>query len=197
MAGCCSGALAPLFVLVCLPIAVLSAACVDICPASLLPLDEECAGITRDGDTFIANNVQELADGPINGEAYLYEKYGFVKAAIQSYATVIGEAPVWIMVSVFNQGTAANAEALYEDPNVGSGDAIGDWTGSGAGRLKLDLLTVTIQFWEECLFGSIVIGSREGDASDRARCLADAIMTTVQMVPAEHASWGDLKTRFR
>ena len=57
--------------------------------------------------------------------------YGFVEAANQSYQGTIDQGTRKLHLTVFNQGTADNAEATYEDPEVGVSGAV-IWDG-GAG----------------------------------------------------------------
>jgi hypothetical protein len=171
-------------------------ACGDVDPVDLIPGSEACEGVVLDGDVQSAYTLAELT-AVINGEAFLYTGYGWVASAFQNYTVDTG-APVAATLSLFNQGTAANAEALYNDPQSGSGDAIGDWGGSGAARLRAGFGVTTLQFWEECLFVKIVVLSESPEATHAARCLADALVILIQgQTPMDVETWSAIKALYK
>ena len=172
------------------------ATCGDIPPASTLPADEVCPGWVRDGETQTAETLEELTD-IINGGAHLFVTYGFVAAAFQDYAGEVGGAPVLISLQVYNQGTAENAEALYNDLDSGWGDPVGDWEGSGDARMRMAFGFVTFQFWEECFFVTVIANAGGEDSVPHVRCLADEVLSGIQQAtPIAQPTWGAIKRAF-
>ena len=182
--------------LMALALAPVARACDQIDPIDLIPGDGVCAGVLLDGDAAGAYTYAELTE-IVNGEAGLYDLYGFVAAAFQNYGVDVGDGQAVATLSLFNQGTAAAAAALYADSQSGTGDPIMDWSGSGEARLRIAFGVTTLQFREECFFGQVVVISAEGAAETAARCLADVIAASIRgEVPTDSRSWGRLKARF-
>lgn len=170
--------------------------CEEIDPLYLLPADEACPGWARDGSALTAYTPEQLAE-IIDGGAYLYVTYGFVAAAFQNYAAEIGGQPVASTVAIFNQGTAENALALYQDPASGEGAPVAGWPGSGAARVQSGFGSVTLQFREACFFVSVVLMPGEEATIPEARCLAEAVLALVQgATPAGGTTWGGIKAIF-
>lgn len=173
------------------------ASCDQIDPLIVLPADEACPGWTRDGDPMTAYNIEELTL-IINGEAYFYEQYGFVAAAFQNYAGEVGGEPAAMTLAAFNQGTAANAAALYHDSNSGSGDPVADWDGCGEARVRVAFGFVTFQFWEACFFVSIVITSGGEQGVPDAHCMASQVVGLIEEPsPAKTQTWGNIKALYQ
>jgi hypothetical protein len=173
------------------------ATCDAVDPLTVLPEDGACPGWVRDGAPTTAYSLEELME-IIDGMAMLYGQYGFVAAAFQNYAGEIGGTPTGATLAAFNQGSAENAQALYLDPESGWGDAVTDWEGTGAARIRIDFGYVTFQFWEECFFVSIVVGQGDEGLGDAARCLAEAALESIQgATPAAIDDWGAIKAQFR
>jgi len=173
------------------------ATCEDIDPLGVLPGDQICPGWTRDGEPMAAYTLQELML-IIDGEAFLYDRYGFVAAAFQNYAGEVGGEPAAMTLAAFNQGTAENARALFHDPDSGGGDPLPDWTGSGEARVTVAFGFVTFQFWEECFFVSIVVNAGGQGAVPDARCMGGAVVDLISQVsPVSHGGWGSLKALYR
>jgi len=182
--------------LMALALAPVARACDQIDPIDLIPGDGVCAGVLLDGDAAGAYTYAELTE-IINGEAGLYDLYGFVAAAFQNYGVDVGGGQAAATLSLFNQGTAGVAAALYADPQSGTGDPIVDWSGSGEARLRVAFGVTTLQFREECFFGQVVVISAEEAAETAARCLADVIAASIRgEVPTDGRSWGRLKVKF-
>ena len=174
-----------------------TATCAEIDPLEVLPADEVCPSWVRDGDPMTAYTLEELTL-IINGAAYLYDQYGFVAAAFQNYAGEVLGVPTYMTLSTFNQGSADNAAALYHDSNSGSGDPILDWSGSGEARVRVDFGYVTFQFWEECFFVTIVVGSGGEDAVPEARCIAEETVRLIdEPLPIAMPGWGFIKSLCR
>jgi hypothetical protein len=170
--------------------------CAAVDPLSLLPPDGACDW-ARDGAPQSAYTIEELAQ-IIDGGAFLFEQHGFVAAVFQNYAGEIAGEPAAVTVSIFNQGTAANAEALYDDPNSGSGDPFPGWIGSGAARYRAAFGFFTCEFWEACFYGSIMFTAGGDAALPEALCLGQTIVAAIsQATPAPTLRWSDVKAAFR
>jgi hypothetical protein len=97
----------------------------------LLVKNNEITGWTYFGTGWVASGYSELTLF-INGRADFYQKHGFVEAANQSYQGTIDGGTRKLHLTVFNQGSAGNAQATYEDPELGLSGSI-DWTVGAAG----------------------------------------------------------------
>lgn len=191
------GILTTLIVTITPILAIAQPPCNEIDPPLLVPESDVCPGWVTDGEMQTAYTYEELTD-VINGAAHLYEQYGFVAAAFQNYLGEVGEEVSPMTLSVFNQGTAANAEALYDDMNSGSGDPVDDWGGTGDARMRIAFGTVSFQFWENCFFVGIVVVVGGEAAVPHARCFADEIVGRIQdPTPVEPQTWGGLKLIYR
>jgi hypothetical protein len=169
----------------------------DIDPLTLLPGDTVCIDAVRDGSPLTAYTYEELTL-IINGAAALYELYGFEAAAFQNYEIDVGGSTASATLALFDQGTDANAIALYTDPASGSGDPVAGWGGTGEARLKTELFSQTIQFREECVFGSLTVMSTSTAALDVTLCLGEAICVEIQQqIDIQSFSFGGLKARYK
>jgi len=99
----------------------------------MLVKNNEITGWVYSGSGWIANNGSELTQ-QINGGSELYIKYGFIEAASQLYQGTIDDIGCEIGLTVYNQGTAGNAVALFEDPDLGLTSAL-NWTDNPAGTV--------------------------------------------------------------
>lgn len=172
-------------------------ACEDIDPLLAVPGDGTCAGVVPDGEPQTASTYEELT-GIIDGAAALYDQYGFVAAAFQNYAVDVGGTPAASTLSLFNQGSSAQAAALFDDPSSGSGTAVEGWGGTGAARMRVAFGVTTLEFHEACFFGRIVVLSGEAAAATAARCLGEAAAGMVHAeVSVSPPSWGAVKAMYR
>jgi hypothetical protein len=85
-----------------------------------MPQQNEISGWNRaaGGDgSWLATNASELQT-QINGGSELYTNHGFVEAAMQSYTgTVNAQSGVACEIQVYDQGSAADAVAVFDHPN--------------------------------------------------------------------------------
>jgi hypothetical protein len=88
--------------------------------SDLLPKDNEISGWSRvagSDASWLATNSTELQE-KIDGGYELYANHGFVEAAMQKFSgTVNGQPKIELEVQVYNQNTAALADAVFDDPN--------------------------------------------------------------------------------
>jgi hypothetical protein len=97
----------------------------------LLIKNNEISGWTYDGSGWTANNIPELTTY-IDGEADLFQRYGFIEAVYQKYQGNINSAQVTIEIYIYNQSNRNNASELYNDPLSGRDNPI-EWQ-NGAGE---------------------------------------------------------------
>ena len=96
----------------------------------LLVKNNEIAGWSYSGVSWVANNISELTEY-INGMAEIYQKHGFTEGAQQSYGGTIDGNSCTIQLIIYNMDTEENAKDMYDDPDLGlSGATV--WT-DGAG----------------------------------------------------------------
>jgi hypothetical protein len=172
-------------------------ACSDLDPVGVLPEDESCPGWTRDGDPAAAHTLEEL-QLVIDGGAPLFFEYGFEAGAFQDYFGSVGGTQTRLELSIYNQTTSENAQALFHDENSGSGDPVSDWSGSGEARCRVAFGIVSFQFWEKCCFVAIVVNSGGENAVPHARCIAEEIVQELtDATPVANRSFGELRIIFR
>jgi hypothetical protein len=170
--------------------------CAAIDPLTLLPGDGACDW-ARAGEPQAAYTLEELAL-IIDGGAFLFEEYGFVAAAFANYTGDAGGTPSAATLGLYNQGSAENAEALYNNPDSGYGDPVPGWLGSGAARYRVAFGYLTLDFFEECFYASIIFVAGGELALPDAICLGETIVSGIQQVtPTDVTTWGDLKEAYR
>lgn len=149
-------------------------------PLDLLPVDNEISGWTRDGPPETAEDSQELWD-MIDGEGQVYLDYGFVECARQVYDGNVQGLPAEIRhLYVFDQGSAENAKAVYDDERSGTGTA---WTDDPAGtEARIDesaLFAYSIHFWEESFFVKLTIDQKTEEALDVLKLFARNVSSKI------------------
>lgn len=96
----------------------------------LLVKNNEISGWTYGGQRWVANNISELTTY-IDGLAEVFQRYGFVDAANQSYEGKIDNQNRQLQLTVYRLQGEANALGVYEDPDLGLGSALPWENGAG------------------------------------------------------------------
>ena len=125
----------------------------------LLPKGNEISGWTRTGNSWIARSSGEL-NTYINGEEPLYTRHGFVEAAMQEYqGNILGNTET-ITLRIFDQGTAENAQSVFDELVLQMSSPI-DWTAESGKWAKIERfpLSQKLIFWKEKYFVSLTITS--------------------------------------
>lgn len=91
--------------------------------------NSEIAGWTFSGSGWTADNITDLTKY-IDGAAPIYQRHGFIEAAYQKYQGTINSTAALINVTIYNQGTSANALDLYNDTDTGFSGAV-NWSDAG------------------------------------------------------------------
>jgi hypothetical protein len=92
--------------------------------------NNEITGWTYSGSGWTANNLSELTTY-IDGAADIYQRHGFVEAVNQQYQGNVNNNQCTLKITIYNQGNKSNAQATYNDNDIGLSGAI-IWQ-SGAG----------------------------------------------------------------
>jgi hypothetical protein len=92
--------------------------------------NNEITGWTYSGSGWTANNISELTTY-IDGAADIYQKHGFVEAVFQQYQGSVNNNQCNLKITIYNQESKSNAQATYNDNDIGLSGAI-IWQG-GAG----------------------------------------------------------------
>jgi hypothetical protein len=146
-----------------------------LAPADLLPDDNDISGWESVGVYDEANDYDALYD-LIDGGAELFIDNGFVSAAFQIYTNCTGGActDVPVRVRIYDQGTEANAVAVYDRVATGIGIP---WDGAGVeARIDESALAVyTIEFWQRNMFVQVLIEEKSDDALNIAKLFASHI----------------------
>ena len=97
----------------------------------LVVRSNEISGWGFAGNAWTASTVSDLTRW-IDGKAEIFQRHGFVEAAHREYQGTVNNASTQLQLSVYDQGSQANALALYGDQDLGFSGAL-DWK-SGAGQ---------------------------------------------------------------
>ncbi|MCP4547603.1 MAG: hypothetical protein GY835_14180 [bacterium] len=172
--------------------------CDNVEPGTLIPADGVCTGFTLDGDPDLPHGFTELAVF-VNGDAAMYDQYGFLAAALQSYSVELDEVVTSAELKIFNQGNSENAQDLYYYTNGGTWSDVPTWAGSGVVRLRQNYGTTYLEFQEECFFVRIqVTGLETPAAASGAQCLGESVCAAIQVItPTTDSTWSDIKASYR
>ena len=122
----------------------------------VLVKNNEISGWTYGGQRWVANNISELTTY-INGLAEVYQRYGFVDAANQSYEGKIDNQNRQLQLSVYRLQNEDNAQGVYEDPDLGLGSALQWENGAGteAKYVRYGGLSQILAFYRGAYFVSL------------------------------------------
>jgi hypothetical protein len=96
----------------------------------LLVKNNEITGWIYGGVRWMANSITELTTY-INGLADVFQRYGFVEAAHQSYEGNIDNENRQLQLTIYKQQNEESARAVYEDPDLGLGSGLVWQNGAG------------------------------------------------------------------
>jgi hypothetical protein len=119
----------------------------------VLVKNNEISGWTYNGSGWVANNFSELTIY-INGAAEIYQRHGFTEAAHQAYQGTIDNSDRQLQLNVFNMGNEKNAQAIYEDPDIGLSGALewNDGAGNAAHYMRYGGLSQILAFYRKTHF---------------------------------------------
>ena len=124
----------------------------------LLVKNNEITGWSYSGAGWSANSISDLTVY-INGLAEIYQRHGFVEAAHQTYRGTIGSAERRLGLTVYDMGSQSNAQATYDDPDLGLSAAI-DWTagaGAAARHIRFGGFSQVLTFYRGAYFAYLEI----------------------------------------
>ena len=173
------------------------AACIDIDPGPIVPVPPPCAGYTPLDITYVVDSLEDLTDMIGDPPASTYWANGLESAAFRNYEADLGGTPSQATASAFNFGNAANAQAMFDDPQYGAiGVDVIDWPGTGPVRQFVFGDTGLFYFRERCLYCIMISPAPSGDATG-LRCMAEAMLARIaDVVDDESISWSVLKQRW-
>lgn len=145
----------------------------------LLPKDNEISGWPRKGGagaSWRATSAAEL-QAAIDGGAEIYTNHGFVEAAMQSYTgSVNQQAGVDCEVQIYDQASAVQATAVFEDPNMVYPAPIApDNPPSALAQIRKDIFSHTMKFVKGRYFVQITLTS----ADDKAQAVLEMYANNV------------------
>jgi hypothetical protein len=106
--------------------------------SDFLPGDGDVTGWVTEGSPREANDESSLYD-IIDGGAAVYVEWGFQQGVEQSYTGTVAGASSEAVIRVFDQGTAWNADGVFQDERIAPPGAI-PWSAAGdSARVRTDL----------------------------------------------------------
>jgi hypothetical protein len=122
----------------------------------LLVKNNEISGWNYGGQRWVANNISELTTY-INGLAEVYQRYGFVDAANQSYEGKIDNQNRQLQLTVYRLQNEENTRGAYEDPDLGLGSTLQWENGAGteAKYVRYGGLSQVLAFFRGAYFISL------------------------------------------
>jgi hypothetical protein len=97
----------------------------------MLVKNNEITGWAYSGAGWVASSGSELTHY-IDGGSEFFIKHGFIEASNQDYTGNVNNINAQLTVRILNQGTADNAIALFEDPDLQLSSAL-VWSDNPAG----------------------------------------------------------------
>ena len=143
----------------------------------LLPKDDDIQGWKGSGEVRTASNYDELY-GYIDGAGVIYIDYGFEFYAGQLYNDPNG---LELEVAIYDQGSAENARALYEDPLMVP--SLGNDMPNLGEEARVDeggLFHYGVEFIEDRFFVRVTIQDKSDDGLNTAMLFALHITQEIQ-----------------
>ena len=128
----------------------------------LLPRDNEISGWARGSRDWVARNKDDL-QREIDGGFEIFANHGFVEGAMQNFTGTVNQATgIECDVEVYDQRSAAEADALFEDPEkVFSSPIIPANPPSSKAQIQKDVFSYRMKFTKSKYFVTISIGSND------------------------------------
>ncbi|GEM_PF-704788 len=152
--------------------------------ADLMPRDNEISGWSQSGGSggsWQAVNPSELQE-QINGGSELYTNHGFVEAAMQSYTgKVNAQSGVVCEIQVYDQGTAENADEVFDDPNNVFASPIAPANPPATrAQIRKDLFSWTMKFVKDRYYVLISIITSEDKGQEVLEVFANNVAARIQ-----------------
>lgn len=119
----------------------------------LLVKNNEITGWTYSGAGWTANNISELTTY-IDGAADIYQRHGFIEAVQQQYQGKVNNNQCLLKITIYNHGNKTNAQATYNDNDIGLSGAITWQNGAGdeAHYVRYGGLSQVMTFYRNAYF---------------------------------------------
>ncbi|MBI5646364.1 MAG: hypothetical protein HY962_05480 [Ignavibacteriae bacterium] len=147
----------------------------------LLPRDNEISGWARGSRAWVARNKDDL-QREIDGGFEIYTKNGFVEGALQNYTgTVNGQPGIECDVEVYDQHSAAEADALFDDPEKAFSSPITPTRPpSTKAQIQKDVFSYRMKFTKGKYFVAITIGSPDDKTQEVIEIFATNIAAKIK-----------------
>lgn len=150
----------------------------------LLPRDKEISNWSRssaDNASWLAVNTTQLQE-KIDGGFELFANHGFVEAAMQQFSgSVNGQPNIEMEVQIYNQGSSANADALFDDPNNVFANPIAPKNPPSAkAQITKDIFSYTMKFSKSKYYARLSVMSNDDKAQDVIEIFANNIASKMK-----------------
>ena len=146
----------------------------------LIVKDNEISGWRRAGEGWVVSSETDLY-GRIDGGAPPYIQHGFVEAAYQSYSGMVLLDTVTVVVNVFDQAKAANAQALFAElavklitPETWQTDKFQE------AKIERTQLSIRIVAWKSKYYISLSITSNLNEALEVLKTFATNVGSKIK-----------------
>ena len=151
--------------------------------ADLFPKHNEISGWSLKGGSdagWQAKNAAELQQA-IDGGADLFTNHGFVEGAMQSYAgTVNTQADVELSIQLYDQQSAPDADAVFDDPNNTFANPIAPANPPSAkSQMRKDIFSHTMKFSKGKYYVLLTVMSADDKARDVLEVFAGNIAAKI------------------
>lgn len=151
--------------------------------SDLLPRDKDISNWSREAasdGSWIATNSTQLQE-KIDGGFELYANHGFIEAAMQKYSGIVNGQAAQLEAQVYNQGSAANADAVFDDPNnVFANPITPNNPPSAKAQISKDLFGYTMKYTKLKYYVRLTIISSDDKAQEIIEIFANNIASRIK-----------------
>lgn len=152
--------------------------------ADLLPKESEISSWSRQSGSdagWFASNTTQLSE-KIDGGFELFANHGFVEAGMQKYSGTVNAQPnVELEVQIYQQGSEANANGVFDDPNNAFANPIAPKNPPSArAQITRDIFSFTMKFARSKYYARLIIFSADDKAQDVLEVFAGNIAAKIK-----------------
>ena len=147
----------------------------------LIPKDNEISGWTRASISWVARNKEDLQK-EINGGFEIFAKHGFIEGAMQKFAGKVNATPnIECDVEVYNQNSATEADALFDDPEKAFSSPITPANPPSAkAQIQKDVFSYRMKFTKGKYYVTITIGSADDKTQEIIEVFASNVAAKIK-----------------
>lgn len=146
--------------------------------ASLVPRDNDISGWTREGSLENYTSISELYDA-INGEAQLYDDYGFREAVVQEFE---GTGDFALTLVITDLADEEGAGGLYEEVGDGSETDTPDLGTSGRNSINPIVEIYFVEFWRDKYYVTVEINDLDNSSQEVAKEFARIVDDNILLI---------------